>query len=63
MLEYLMRRPGVVVTKAELLSHVWDAAEVDPNAVEVYAGYLRRKLGREHLETVRGAGYRLRAQA
>ncbi|MDX6231019.1 MAG: hypothetical protein QOI76_4409 [Frankiales bacterium] len=60
MLEYLMRRPGAVVTKAELLAHVWDTPEVDPNAVEVYAGYLRRKLGREHLETVRGAGYRLR---
>jgi two-component system OmpR family response regulator len=60
MLEYLMRRPGTVVTKAELLAHVWDTPEVDPNAVEVYAGYLRRKLGRHHLETVRGAGYRLR---
>ncbi len=60
MLEYLMRRPGVVVTKAELLTHVWDTPDVADNAVEVYAGYLRRKLGREHLETVRGAGYRLR---
>jgi DNA-binding response OmpR family regulator len=60
MLEYLMRRPGAVVTKAELLAHVWDTPETDPNAVEVYAGYLRRKLGRHHLETVRGAGYRLR---
>src|SRR5437763_11743197 len=59
-LEYLMRRPGAVVTKAELLAHVWDTPETDPNAVEVYAGYLRRKLGRHHLETVRGAGYRLR---
>jgi DNA-binding response OmpR family regulator len=60
MLEYLMRRPGAVVTKAELLAHVWDTPEVDQNAVEVYAGYLRRKLGRQHLQTVRGAGYRLR---
>ena len=60
MLEYLMRRPGTVVTKTELLAHVWDTPEIDPNAVEVYAGYLRRKLGRHHLETVRGAGYRLR---
>jgi two-component system, OmpR family, response regulator len=60
MLEYLMRHPGAVVTKAELLAHVWDTPEVDQNAVEVYAGYLRRKLGRQHLETVRGAGYRLR---
>jgi two-component system, OmpR family, response regulator len=60
MLDYLMRRPGMVVTKAELLAHVWDDTEIDPNAVEVYAGYLRRKIGRERLSTVRGAGYRLR---
>jgi len=60
LLEYLMRRQGEVVSKIELLDHVWDAAvETAPNAVEVYVGYLRRKLGRERLETVRGAGYRL----
>jgi two-component system OmpR family response regulator len=59
-LEYLMRRAGQVVSKTELLDHVWDAAEdTAPNAVEVYVGYLRRKIGREVLETVRGAGYRL----
>ena len=60
LLEYLMRRPGHVVSKTDLLDHVWDAAEgTDPNVVEVYVGYLRRKIGREKLETVRGAGYRL----
>jgi DNA-binding response OmpR family regulator len=60
LLRYLMRRPGDVVSKTELLDHVWDAAEdTAPNAVEVYIGYLRRKLGRDLLETVRGAGYRL----
>jgi two-component system OmpR family response regulator len=60
LLEYLLRRPGQVVTKVEILDHVWDAAaEVNPNAVEVYVGYLRRKLGRRLVETVRGAGYRL----
>jgi len=60
LLEYLMRRPGRVVTKVEILDHVWDAAaEVHPNAVEVYVGYLRRKLGRHLVETVRGVGYRL----
>jgi DNA-binding response OmpR family regulator len=59
-LEYLMRRAGEVVSKTELLDHVWDAAlDTAPNAVEVYVGYLRRKLGRDVLETVRGAGYRL----
>ena len=63
-LEYLMRRAGEVVTKRELLTHVWDEhLDLDPNIVEVYVGYLRRKLdapfGRRSIETVRGAGYRL----
>jgi two-component system OmpR family response regulator len=62
LLEYLMRRQGEVVSKTELLDHVWDASlETAPNVVEVYVGYLRRKIGRELVETVRGAGYRLRA--
>lgn len=60
LLEYLLRRPNRVVTKIEILDHVWDAAaDVNPNAVEVYVGYLRRKLGRPVVETVRGLGYRL----
>ncbi|MGH3445946.1 MAG: response regulator transcription factor [Nocardioidaceae bacterium] len=59
-LEYLMRNHGRVVTKLELLDHVWDpAAEPDENIVEVYVGYLRRKLGRDVVETVRGVGYRM----
>src|SRR3954454_21982189 len=59
-LEYFLRNPHRVVSKTELLDHVWDAAEdTDPNAVEVYIGYLRRKLGRDLLQTVRGVGYRL----
>lgn len=60
LLDYLMRRPGQVISKIELLDHVWDASlDTAPNVVEVYVGYLRRKLGRDRLETVRGAGYRL----
>jgi DNA-binding response OmpR family regulator len=64
LLEYLIRRSGQVVTKTELLDHVWDAAaDTDPNIVEVYVGYLRRKIdqpfGEQSLQTVRGAGYRL----
>jgi two-component system OmpR family response regulator len=60
LLEYFLRHPGRVVAKIELLDNVWDATEnTDPNAVEVYVGYLRRKLGRSVLRTVRGAGYRL----
>jgi DNA-binding response OmpR family regulator len=66
MLEYLIRRPGQVVSKTQLLEHVWDSYDsVDLNVVEVYAGYLRRKVdtpfGRQALQTVRGAGYRLAA--
>jgi DNA-binding response OmpR family regulator len=67
LLEYLMRHAGSVVPKAELLTHVWDEAEdiTDLNVVEVYAGYLRRKIdapfGRHAVQTVRGAGYRLAA--
>jgi len=60
LLEYLLRRPDRLITKIEILDHVWDAApDVNPNAVEVYVGYLRRKLGRQVVETVRGSGYRL----
>ena len=61
LLEFLLRHPGRVVTKTELLDRVWDARGVgyEPNAVEVYVGYLRRKLGPGLIETVRGAGYRL----
>jgi DNA-binding response OmpR family regulator len=60
LLEYLMRHPDRVVSKVELLDHVWDEAEcVAPNAVEVYVGYLRRKLHADAILTVRGAGYRV----
>jgi DNA-binding response OmpR family regulator len=62
LLEYLLRRAGEVVRKTEILEHVWDYDfDGDPNIVEVYVGYLRRKIdvpfGRYALETVRGAGY------
>ena len=59
-LEYLLRRQGEVVPKADILAHVWDAAyDGDDNVVEVHVSALRRKLGRDAIETVRGAGYRL----
>ncbi|MCW2945302.1 MAG: DNA-binding response regulator [Actinoallomurus sp.] len=64
LLEYLIRRPDEVISKSKILEHVWDAyASTDLNAVEVYVGYLRRKIdapfGRNALQTVRGVGYRL----
>ncbi|MGW6402895.1 response regulator transcription factor [Streptomyces sp. NPDC055134] len=61
-LEQLVVRPGEVVSKAEILEHVWDFAyEGDPNIVEVYVSTLRKKLGAGLIRTVRGAGYRLEA--
>ncbi|MFI6280419.1 response regulator transcription factor [Streptomyces sp. NPDC050988] len=63
-LEQLVVRAGEVVSKADILEHVWDFAyEGDPNIVEVYISTLRRKLGAELIRTVRGAGYRLEARA
>jgi two-component system OmpR family response regulator len=57
-LEYLARRPGELVTRAELLDHVWDANYAgSTNVVDVYVGYVRRKLGRPLIRTVRGAGF------
>lgn len=58
LLEYLMRHADRVVGKVELRDHVWDGPGEDVNVVEVYVGYLRRKLGRDAVTTVRGAGYR-----
>jgi DNA-binding response OmpR family regulator len=64
MLETFLRHPGQVLSREQLLSHVW-GYDFDPgsNVVDVYVGYLRRKLGPARLETVRGVGYRLRDQS
>ncbi|MEU3164689.1 response regulator transcription factor [Streptosporangium sp. NPDC006930] len=63
LLEFLLRHHDEVVSKTEILEHVWDTFDTDPNVVEVYVGYLRRKIdvpfSRNALQTVRGAGYRL----
>ena len=62
MLKVLIRHPGQVLSREQLLSHVW-GYDYDPgsNVVDVYVGYLRRKLGSDSIETVRGMGYRLAA--
>jgi DNA-binding response OmpR family regulator len=61
--ETFFRHPGQVLSREQLLSHVW-GYDYDPgsNILDVYVGYLRRKLGSETIETVRGAGYRLRPE-
>jgi two-component system OmpR family response regulator len=65
LLEVLMRCPGEVVTRTQILDRVWDFAYAGgSNVVDQYIAYLRRKVdrpfGREDIETVRGVGYRLR---
>ena len=60
LLEAFLRHPDQVLSRAQLLSRVW-GLDFDPgsNVVDVYVRYLREKLGRDTIETVRGAGYRL----
>jgi two-component system OmpR family response regulator len=67
LLETFMRRPGEVLSRYQLLEHCWDYGyENRSNVVDVYVRYLREKVdrpfGRSSLETVRGAGYRLRRE-
>ena len=67
LLESFMRSPGKVLTRTELLDHVWDFAyDGTSNVIDVYVRYLRGKIdrpfGRDSIETVRGVGYRLRAE-
>jgi two-component system copper resistance phosphate regulon response regulator CusR len=61
LLETFMRHPGQVLSREQLLSHVWGYF-FDPgtNLVNVYVSALRHKLGEDAIQTVRGAGYRLR---
>jgi two-component system, OmpR family, response regulator len=66
MLELFMRRPGITLTRTQLLDGAWDIAfESRSNVVDVYVRYLREKIDRpfgcDSIETVRGVGYRLRA--
>jgi DNA-binding response OmpR family regulator len=65
LLEYLMRNSGRILSKQNIINHVWDFdADILPNTVEVYIGYLRQKIdrpfkGKSLVHTIRGFGYRL----
>ncbi|MBU2592634.1 response regulator transcription factor [Patescibacteria group bacterium] len=66
LLEYLLRHKGRILTKEQIISHVWDYdADVLPNTVEVYIGYLRKKIDKPFknkpslIQTVRGFGYKI----
>ncbi|MEO9223842.1 MAG: response regulator transcription factor [Acidimicrobiales bacterium] len=67
-LELFVRHPGELITRTRILEHAWDFAyDGTSNVVDQYIGYLRRKVdrpfGTDDLQTVRGAGYRLRVRA
>ncbi len=60
LLEYLMRNSGKVVSKENIIAHVWDyESDILPNTVEVFVGYLREKIGEDVIKTVRGFGYKI----
>jgi DNA-binding response OmpR family regulator len=66
LLEYMMRNPKRILTKDSIIAHVWDYdADILPNTVEVYIGYLRNKIDKpfpkkpELIQTVRGFGYKI----
>jgi two-component system OmpR family response regulator len=64
LLEFFLRNPGRVLTRSQIIEAVWDFAyDGGSNVVDQYVNYLRRKIGRHGIETVRGMGYRLRGAA
>lgn len=69
LLEYLLRHPETVLTKEQIISHVWNYdADILPNTVEVYIGYLRNKIDKPFkdkpalIQTIRGFGYKIGAK-
>ena len=61
LLEFFLRHPGRVLTRSQIIEAIWDFAyDGGSNVVDQYVNYLRRKIGRDDIETVRGMGYRLR---
>jgi DNA-binding response OmpR family regulator len=60
LLEYLLRHKGKVTTKEQIIQNVWDyEADILPNTVEVFIGYLRNKIGDDLIKTIRGFGYKI----
>lgn len=60
LLEFLIRHQGRTVSKEQIIQNIWDYdANILPNTVEVFIGYLRHKLGENYIKTIRGFGYRL----
>jgi len=61
LLEYLMKNKDRTISKDEIISHVWDyESNILPNTVEVFIKYLRNKIGKETIKTIRGFGYTIR---
>lgn len=60
LLEYLAVNKGKILSKTEILSHVWESdIDIETNVVDVYIGYLRKKLGKSLIKTSRGMGYKI----
>ncbi len=60
LLEFFIKNKGKVLSKESIISHVWDYdADILPNTIEVFVGYLRNKLGKDFIQTVRGFGYKI----
>lgn len=59
LLEYFMKNSKKILSKETIIAHVWDyEADILPNTVEVFVGYLRNKIGKEYIKTIRGFGYK-----
>lgn len=60
LLEYLMRNRGKILSKENIINHVWSYdSDIMPNNIEVFIGYIRKKIGKKVIKTVRGFGYKI----
>lgn len=64
LLEYLAHNPDRTLSKEQIMQHVWNfEADILPNTIEVFIGSLRKKIGKQYIQTVRGFGYRFRGES